>query len=96
MKMNKWKELILVADKILAFDDKNCKTIYRKTMALKELSEHDKAFECINEFLKKNEQSLDEESKKELLILYKIVEKQLISYKNKEKKMFTQMFNSGE
>lgn len=91
--MNKWKELILVADKILEFDENNCKAIYRKAIALKETLEYEKAFNSINDFYKKNEQSLDEDSKKELLNLNKTIEKLLISYKNKEKKMFTQMFS---
>lgn len=93
MKMNKWKEVILVADKILEYDENNCKATYRRALAYKETLEYEKAFNSINVFYKKNEQNLDEESKKELLTLNKVIEKLLISYKNKEKKMFTQMFS---
>ncbi len=96
MKMKKWKELVLVADKILAFDEHNCKATYRKALALKELQEYEKAFECINGFYNANEQNLEEESKKELMNLNKIIEKLLVSYKTKEKRMFTQMFSNAE
>jgi len=92
MKLNKWKELVLVANKILDFDERNCKAMYRKALALKELSEYDQAFETLNEFMKKYGAEMDENNRKELLTLYAIIEKLLISYKTKEKRMFTNMF----
>lgn len=96
MKLNKWKELILVSDKILEFDEKNCKALYRKSLALKELTEYQKAFDCIEQFLKKIDDNLNEESKKDLVSLKNNIEKLLISYKNKEKKMYSQMFAAKE
>lgn len=95
MKLNKWKELILVSDKILEFDEHNCKAIYRKSLALKELTEYQRAFDCINDFLSKNTY-LTEENKKDLILLKNTIEKLLISYKSKEKKMYSQMFATKE
>ena len=96
MKLNKWKELVLVANRILDFDENNSKAIYRKALGLKELQDYEKSFECIHEFLKKNGESIDSESKKELVALNSTIEKLLTSYKNKEKKMFTQMFKVSD
>lgn len=96
MKLKKWKELVLVADKILEFDESNCKAIYRKGLALKELLEYEKADHCINEFLKKFSSTLSEETKKELTNLKGSVENLLVAYKNKEKKIFSQMFSQKD
>lgn len=93
LKLNKWKELILVSDKILSIDPKNMKAIYRKVLALKEIQNYEEGMKIINNFFSQNKK--EEENSdliEQLESLKSSMEKLYLKYKNKEKKMFSNMF----
>jgi len=50
MKLNKWKEVDMVAGKILKLDKNNVKAIYRKALALKHLQDYEQAKKTILDF----------------------------------------------
>jgi hypothetical protein len=50
MKLNKFKELLMVSDKILKLDPNNVKAIYRKALCLRHAQDYDQAIALINNF----------------------------------------------
>ena len=91
-KLERWKEVILVCDKILKMDPKSVKSIYRKGLALKHLQEFEKAISFLNKYKIENIEILPDDALKDidnLLILIKI---DLNEYNKKEKNIFASMF----
>lgn len=93
MKLRKWKELILVSDKILSIEPMNIKAIYRKCLALKETQNYEDGLAIINKFMNSN-RKIEENADliREIESLNISIENLYLKYKNKEKKMYTNMF----
>lgn len=98
MKLEKWKELLLVADKIFKLDPTNMKAAYRKALAFRHLQEYQKGLDLLKEVTTAisnkdpERKHTDKLQYKELEKLNAQLEGDQKTYEKNEKAVFKKMF----
>ena len=98
LKLEQWKPLIQVVDKLLKLDKNNMKAVYRKAVALRKLQEHQAALTLLNDTtaaisnIDPERKHTDKQQYKELEKLSKQVELELKHQQKNEKAVFQKMF----
>ena len=99
LKLEKWKELLLVTEKILKIEKNNMKAVYRRAVALRALSEYEDALQLLKDTMV-NISNLDPERKhtdknqfKELEKLYDQIEFDQKKFEKSQKTVFKKMFS---
>lgn len=101
-KLENWKKLITVADKVLTLEPLNMKAIYRKALALKHLQEYEEAIVILENVLKaiENDSGLkektDETMIKDIDTLLRSTKTAHNNYLKKQKNMYKSMFNNSD
>ena len=100
-KLNNWKELIIVADKVLKYDPTNVKALFRKALALKNLQEFEDAIALLDKVFKDldtNEEfkkKVDEGMVNEFKGLQQSTKAAYNAYLKKQKNMYQTMFSGN-
>jgi tetratricopeptide (TPR) repeat protein len=98
-KLGKWKELIVVADKIIKYDPTNIKAFFRKALSLKHLQEFEEGIALLEKIFKDldtNEdfkKKVDNDMLNELKKLYQEIKGAYAAYLQKQKSMYQSMFS---
>lgn len=88
-KLERWKDLLTTADKILVGEPYNLKAIYRKGVALLHLEEFEPARDLLKGALG---QITDEATKGDFVALLSQIDQKLAEYKSKQKSVYSKMF----
>jgi len=84
-KLEKWRKMVMATDKALEIDPLNEKAAFRKALALRQLQDYEPALQFIKE---------SKVESKELVALRIKIEADLNEVRQKEKKMFKNLFQS--
>jgi len=99
LKMEKWKEILLVTEKILKLEKNNMKAVYRRAMALRTMMEYEEALKLLKETMTDitnkdpERKHTDKAQFKELEKLYAMIEVDQKKFEKNEKSVFKKMFS---
>lgn len=99
-KLSQWRDLVIVADKIIKYEPYNFKAIYRKCLSLKNTQEFDDSIAIIEKLLKDVEtdaalqSKLDEATKTDFVNLLKETKNANAQYHKKQKDLYKSLFSS--
>lgn len=99
LKLEKWKQLLLVTDKILKLEKLNMKCVYRRAVALRHLQEYQESIDLLKNTMTEISNADPERKRtdklqfKELEKLYAQVEVDQKTYEKNEKAVFKKMFS---
>eukprot|EP01016_Furgasonia_blochmanni_P042043 TRINITY_DN5541_c0_g1_i3.p1 TRINITY_DN5541_c0_g1~~TRINITY_DN5541_c0_g1_i3.p1 ORF type:complete len:117 (-),score=8.63 TRINITY_DN5541_c0_g1_i3:171-521(-) len=97
LKLERFKHLINVADKILKIDPQSVKASYRKSFALYKTQEYDESLQCLSDLEQSHaEGQVDKEMMGEVRKLRETVSEAKRLYDIKQRKIYTAYFNSNQ
>ncbi|KRX10355.1 hypothetical protein PPERSA_00835 [Pseudocohnilembus persalinus] len=91
--LGQWDKLLIVSDKIFDICQNHPKAAYRKALALKNLEKYEQSRQFLENYLEQNKGQIEHDLLTQLEKLFIDVQNSEKKYKQKQKKMFQNMFN---